>query len=220
MKIILLSAFIVILDQITKFLVKGVNFPTLGIRIKGMDYGSSIEIFGNFFRLTFIENPGMAFGLEFGGKLTLSIFTIFATILIVYLIYKNRKAHISLRISLAFILGGAVGNLIDRVFYGVIYGYAPIFYGRVVDFFHIDVPDFKIFGKHFYSWPIFNIADISVTIGFLMIIIGYKFIFHKKEEHKEVINDMPALINSDQNSKIVNTSDIPNFPEEKSNLSS
>lgn len=182
MRVILFSLFVLILDQVTKLLVKGIKIPLLGIAWKGMDYGTSISLIGNFFKLTFIENPGMAFGLEIGGKLMLSVFTIFATLLIIYFIYKNRHESFYLRLSLAFILGGAAGNLIDRVFYGYFYGYAPLFYGKVVDFFHLDIPDFKLFGKNFYTWPIFNVADIAVTAGFLMILFGYRKIFRTKED--------------------------------------
>jgi signal peptidase II len=180
LRVIILTAILVIFDQFSKLLVKGFSIPFLDIYHKGLDYGSSMELIGNFFRITYIENPGMAFGIEFGGKLFLSLFTIFATILIIYFIYKNRNHSLYLRVSLAFILGGAVGNMIDRLFYGLVYGYAPLFYGKVVDFFHIDIPNFKIFGKVFYTWPIFNFADIWVSIGFIMIIIGYKWIFKKE----------------------------------------
>jgi signal peptidase II len=172
---------LVIFDQFSKLLVKGFSIPFLGIYHKGLDYGSSIDLISNFFRITYIENPGMAFGIEFGGKLFLSLFTIFATILIIYFIYRNRNQSLYLRVSLAFILGGAIGNMIDRLFYGVIYGYAPLFFGKVVDFFHIDIPNFKLFGKTFYTWPIFNLADIWVTTGFILIIFGYKWIFRKDE---------------------------------------
>ena len=185
MRVFYLSLIVVIVDQITKFKVKGIKIPFLNLNIEGMTLGSSKEVFGNFFKITFIENPGMAFGIELGGKLTLSVFTLLATILIVYFIYKNRNEGLYLRISLAFILGGAVGNLIDRLFYGVVYGYSPLFYGKVVDFFHFNIPDFNVFGKAFYSWPIFNIADIAVTAGFFMILLGYKKIFDKKSAAEE-----------------------------------
>ncbi|MBK8554086.1 MAG: signal peptidase II [Ignavibacteria bacterium] len=181
MKVLFLTFFIVIIDQITKLYVKGISIPMLGIEIPGMPYQSSIKVFGDFFKITFIENPGMAFGLQIGGKLFLSLFTIFATGLLFIFLYKNRKETLLLRLALAFILGGAVGNLIDRVFYGKIYGYAPYFYGKVVDFLHFDFPNFTIFGKTIYSWPIFNVADISVSLGFIMILIGYKKIFHSDE---------------------------------------
>ncbi|MEO8209142.1 MAG: signal peptidase II [bacterium] len=180
MRIVIVTFFIVIADQLSKIYVKGISIPSLGIEIPGMPYQSSINVLGNFFKITFIENPGMAFGLQIGGKLFLSLFTIFATILLIFFLYKNRNEGFLLRLALALILGGAIGNLLDRVFYGKIYGYAPYFYGKVVDFLHFDFPNFSIFGKKIYSWPIFNIADVSVTIGFLLILFGYKKIFNKE----------------------------------------
>lgn len=185
MRVLIVTFFIVVLDQLSKFYVKGISIPSLGINIAGMSYQSSINLIGNFFKITYIENPGMAFGLQIGGKLFLSLFTIFATILLLYFLYKNRNEGLLLRLALAFILGGAIGNLIDRIFYGKIYGYAPYFYGRVVDFLHFDFPNFTIFGKTIYSWPIFNVADVFVTFGFILILVGYKKIFHK--DPKEVI---------------------------------
>lgn len=189
MKILYWSIAIVIIDQITKLKVKGLNFPNLGIFIQGMPYQSSIKVLGDFFQITFIENPGMAFGLQLGSKLFLTLFTIFATILIFIIIYKNRKESFLLRLSLAFILGGALGNLIDRTFYGVLYDYAPLFYGRVVDFFHFNIPDFKIFGKTVYTFPIFNVADIAVTVGFVLILVGYKKVFRKKDDEAAQVID-------------------------------
>lgn len=196
MKVLVATFFIVLADQITKLYVKGVKIPILGIDVPGMPYQSSISVYGDFFKITFIENPGMAFGLQIGGKLFLSLFTIFATILLLVFLYKNRNESFLLRLALAFILGGAIGNLIDRVFYGKIYDYAPIFYGRVVDFLHFDFPNFSIFGKNIYSWPIFNIADIFVTIGFLMILFGYKKIFNTENEDN---NELPV---SDENNTL------------------
>lgn len=171
--------------------IKGISVPFLGINFQGLSYGSSIELIGSFFQLTFIENPGMAFGLEIGGKLGLSLFTVAATVIIIYFIFINKNESKYLGISLAFILGGAVGNLIDRIFYGVLFGYAPLFYGKVVDFFHLDIPDFTFLGKTFHSWPIFNIADISVSVGFVMIVIGYKKIFHK-ESHSQILENVDS----------------------------
>lgn len=189
MKVLILTFFIVLADQITKLYVKGIKIPLLGIDWEGMPYQSSIRVIGDFFKITFIENPGMAFGLQIGGKLFLSLFTIFATILLIFFLYKNRNEGFLLRLSLALILGGAIGNLIDRVFYGKIYGYAPYFYGRVVDFFHFDFPNFTVFGKTIYSWPIFNIADVSVTLGFLIILFGYKKIFAEEEPVPDVMQE-------------------------------
>lgn len=194
MKILFVTVFVVIIDQISKIYIKGISIPLFGIEITGMPYQSSKNIIGNFFKLTFIENPGMAFGLQIGGKLFLSLFTIFATVLLLFFLYKNRDEGFLLRLALALILGGAIGNLIDRVFYGKIYGYAPYFYGKVVDFLHLDFPNFTIFGKTIYSWPIFNVADISVTFGFLLILFGYRKIFHQENQAESLdVSDELAI---------------------------
>lgn len=189
MRVLIYTFLIVAADQVTKLYVKGIKIPFLGIDIQGMTYQSSVNVIGNFFKITFIENPGMAFGMQIGGKLFLSLFTIFATLLLIGFLYKNRNESLLLRISLSFILGGAIGNLIDRIFYGKIYDYAPLFYGKVVDFLHFDFPNFSIFGKNIYSWPIFNIADIFVTIGFLMILIGYKRIFNSDDKNQTELSE-------------------------------
>jgi len=181
LRVLIISFVVVVIDQLTKLLVKGISIPSLGINFAGIPKNSSIEVIPDVFKITFIENPGMAFGLELVGKLPLTLFTIVATLVIIFLIYKNRHQSLYLRISLAFILGGALGNLIDRTFYGVIFGYAPIFYGQVVDFFHFNIPDITFLGKHITSWPIFNVADISVSTGFILIIIRYKKLFPSKE---------------------------------------
>jgi signal peptidase II len=210
LRVIFLSIIILVADQVTKLYVKGINIPSLGINFQGMRYGESIEIINNLFNITFIENPGMAFGIELGGKLARSIFTLIAAGLITYYIYKNRKESVYLRLSLAFILGGALGNLIDRVFYGVIFGYAPLFYGRVVDFMHFNIPDFTIFGKNIYTWPIFNVADIAVTIGFVLIIFGYKYIFKNKKEEVRTETSSDGLIAAEQTENTVSDVNIGN----------
>lgn len=182
MKVLYISFVVVILDQITKFLIKGIRIPFLGLNVEGMPYGSSKHVIGNFVKITFIENPGMAFGLDVGPKMFLTIFTILASVVILYYIFRHRKNGKLIRISLAFILAGAIGNLIDRTFYGVIYNYSSLFYGRVVDFVQIDFWNFTIFGRTYTSWPIFNIADVSVTVGFLIILFFHKKVFKHSEE--------------------------------------
>lgn len=176
MKVLFLSFFIILLDQATKLLVKGFSVPFLGLNYEGMYHGQRISVSGDFFRLTFIENPGMAFGFDPGldFKFYISLFSLVASVGLFVYIYMVRHQKLSLRIALAFILGGAVGNLIDRIFYGVIYDYAPLFYGRVVDFFDFDFFNVTIFGRSYERWPIFNIADAAVTIGVLVLIIFYK----------------------------------------------
>lgn len=183
MKVFNISLFIVVIDQISKLLVKGFSIPSLNLSFQGMDYGESINIIGSIFKFTFVENPGMAFGIHVDGyfKLFLSLFSLIASVAIAIYIYKVREQKLLYRVALALILGGAVGNLIDRFFYGIIFDYAPLLYGRVVDFLHFDALGFSIFGKTFDSFPIFNIADSSVTIGVFILLI-----FHKSFEEKNI----------------------------------
>jgi len=186
LRVIFYSFIIVLIDQITKILVKGISIPFLGINHQGMKYGESINVFGDIFKFTFVENPGMAFGIEVGdyAKLFLSLFSLIASIGIVIYLYNVRNEKFLYRFSLALILGGAVGNLIDRFFYGVIYGYAPLLYGRVVDFLHVDTFGFTIFGKTYDSFPIFNVADSAVTIGVALILIFHKSIEKDRSKNK------------------------------------
>ena len=174
MRILNLTVFIVLADQITKFMVKGITIPALGISIQGLTVGSSRPIIGDFFRLTYIENPGMAFGIDIGGKLFFSLFSIIASLGILYYLYRTRNENLAFRISLAMILGGAIGNLIDRVFYGVLFDEAPLFYGRVVDFLDVDFFNINLFGYHLTRWPVFNIADASVTCGVILMIFAHR----------------------------------------------
>ena len=82
MRVLFVTAIVVFFDQITKILVKGISIPFLNINIKGMDYAQSINVIGDFFKITFVENPGMAFGIDVGGtsKLFLSLFSLIASI--------------------------------------------------------------------------------------------------------------------------------------------
>lgn len=182
MRVLFISLIVIVLDQVSKVYVKGISLPIINFKIDGMYPGEIIPVIGEFFRITFIENPGLAFGFDPGidFKLAVSVFSVIASIGLLFYLFKIKDQKFPLRISIAFILGGAIGNLIDRVFYGVFYGYAPLFYGKVVDFFDVDFFDFSLLGKHYDRWPIFNIADASVTIGVLILLIFYNF--HKKEE--------------------------------------
>jgi signal peptidase II len=185
LRVLYVTLFVVIFDQVTKFLVKGLKIESLGIDISGMSYGSSKQVFGNFVKFTFIENPGMAFGIDIGPKMFLTVFTIGASVLILYYIFKHRHDGMLIRLSLAFILAGALGNLVDRSFYGLIYGYAPLFHGRVVDFVQVEFWDFTFLGKTYTTWPIFNVADVSVTVGFLIILFFNKKIFKEQSAGDE-----------------------------------
>lgn len=179
MKVFYITFFIVLADQITKILVKGINIPSIGLKIKGMELYNSIDVIGDFFRITYIENPGMAFGIDFGesAKLYLTLFSLLASVAITLYLIKHKDEKWSLRIPLAFILGGAIGNLIDRMFYGMIYNEAPLFYGKVVDFLDFDFFNISLFGYTYDRWPIFNIADLSVSIGVISLLI-----FHREEK--------------------------------------
>jgi len=174
MRIVLLSIIIVVADQLSKLAVKGITIPFLGIDMPGLQLGSSRPILGDFLRLTYIENPGMAFGIDIGGKLFFSLFSILASVAILVYLYKARNERLSFRISLALILGGAVGNLIDRVFYGVFFNEGELFYGKVVDFIDADFFNVNMFGYHLSRWPVFNIADAAVTCGVLLMIFVHR----------------------------------------------
>ncbi len=208
MKVLVYSFLVVIIDQVTKFLIKGLRVEWLGINFHGMPYASSKPLLGEFVKITFIENPGMAFGVDVGPKMFLTLFTIAASILILFYIYRHRNSAFLLRMALAFILAGAVGNLIDRTFYGKIYGYAPLFYGKVVDFVQVEFWDFTFLGKTYTTWPIFNIADVSVTIGFLIILFFHKRIFgeeHDKETEAEIAGDSANEVTNNSDKEIGRT---------------
>ncbi len=181
MRILIVSFIIVFVDQVSKLIVKGFSIPFLNINYEGMYHGQRIPVIGDFFRITFIENPGMAFGFDPGSemKLWISLFSLFASIGLLIYFYLIRNQSFSLRLAIAFILGGAIGNLIDRMLYGVFYGYAPLFYGKVVDFIDFDFFNISFLGRSYDRWPIFNVADAAVSIGVLILIIFYKK--HQKE---------------------------------------
>jgi signal peptidase II len=187
-KFFLLSIIIILIDQTVKM---WVHF--------NMEMGPTgeIKVLGDWFKIHYILNPGMAFGLKLDseyGKLILSLFRILATIgIAIYIkILIDRKAHQGLIWCIALILGGAVGNVVDSTFYGVYLNNAPVgsptpwFHGQVIDMFYIDIwegrlPDWiPFFGGNFYSfWPIFNVADASIFMGVLIILIFQKSFFAK-----------------------------------------
>jgi signal peptidase II len=171
-KLFTLAALIVVIDQLSKIAVKG--FTLFGFTHQGMQLYESKEVIGDFLRWTYVENPGMAFGLNFGMPVVLSLFSIAAAIFLVFLIQRTENQGINgLRLALALILGGAVGNLIDRVFYGAIFDYAPLFYGKVVDFVDINIPDMNLLGNELKRFYVFNVADAAVSIGVVLLLIFY-----------------------------------------------
>jgi signal peptidase II len=167
---------------------------------------------GNWFILHFTENNGMAFGLDIPGefgKISLSLFRIAAVIGIIFFIRHLilDKAPQGLIISVSLILAGAIGNIIDSAFYGIIFndswgrvaeifpdsgGYASFLHGKVVDMLYFPVikgtwPDWFPFrgGQSFIFFrPVFNIADSSITIGVFIILIFQKRFFRPKEKNK------------------------------------
>jgi signal peptidase II len=222
LKVLFYTLFIIIADQASKLWIKGFSIPILDIYHEGMYHGQRINVIGDFFRITFIENPGMAFGIDpgIGLKPFFSIFSLVASIgLLVYLFYIRHEKFIT-RFSLAFILGGAIGNLIDRMFYGVFYGYAPLFYGKVVDFLDFDFFDISILGRSYERFPIFNIADSAVTVGVILLLMFY----HKTHEHmsakdkikgeeilveKQNVEDEPTEIRNRDDDEPDNGKEIP-----------
>jgi len=208
LRILIISFTIVFVDQVSKFLVKGFSIPFLNINYEGMYHGQRIPVIGDFFRLTFIENPGMAFGFDPGSemKLWISLFSLFASIGLFIYFYLIRYQSLSLRLAIAFILGGAIGNLIDRMLYGVLYGYGPLFYGKVVDFLDFDFFNVSFLGRNYDRWPIFNIADAAVSIGVLILIIFYKK--HQKEPEETQTEQLNLQVEGTTVNQIaVNTAD-------------
>lgn len=157
-----------------------------------MEIGQEIPVFGNWFIIHFTENNGMAFGMELEmsyGKLLLSIFRIVAVIGIAYYLYTliRDKAHNGLIASMSLIFAGAIGNIIDSVFYGKIFGYQDYLHGRVVDMFYFPIvqssfPEwFPIWGGESFEFfrPVFNFADSAISVGVFLIILFSKKFFPK-----------------------------------------
>ena len=160
-----------------------------------MSVSEEIAILGDWFKLHYTENSGMAFGLELDfayGKLVLTLFRLLAMVGIGYYLYylAKRNAKPGLLWSISLILAGAIGNVIDSTFYGALLGNAPFdaptpwFHGKVVDMFYIDiwrgmVADWvPVWGGSSISlWPIFNVADASIFIGVATILIMQKRYF-------------------------------------------
>ena len=150
MGVLFITALIITADQISKSLVKSM-----------MTLYDVIPVIPGFFQLNYITNKGMAFGINLPvGISFFSGISLIITCFLVWILWCERKNNLLMRISLALILGGAIGNLIDR-----------ILFGEVVDFF-----DFMIGNFH---WYIFNIADSAVTVGIILMLF-YSFLFKPK----------------------------------------
>lgn len=185
----LLSLLIIFLDQLIKISVHFFMEP---------GYFGQIELIGPYIKLHYTLNPGMAFGMQLGseyGKLILTLFRIVAMFAIGYFLYqlttKNNKPL--LLTSVALVLGGAVGNLIDSVFYGIWFDNAPVespmrlFHGQVIDMFFFDfwegiLPTWiPVWGGSYYSTPIFNFADAAIFCGVVIILLFQNKLFQKEE---------------------------------------
>ena len=188
-KPIIAILFILLADQALKVWVK-----------TNMFIGQEFHLIKDLAIIHFTENNGMAFGMEFGGeagKLALSLFRILAVGGIGYGLHHliKHKYHRGLIINVSLIFAGALGNIIDSVFYGVIYNYEKVFHGRVVDMFYFPLLQgnyptwFPIWaGEEFIFFrPVFNIADASISIGVIMILI------YQKRYFKEEIKEQPSL---------------------------
>ncbi|MBQ9418718.1 MAG: lipoprotein signal peptidase [Bacteroidales bacterium] len=192
----LIVASLLVVDQVVKILVK-----------THMQLGEEFSLIGSWFRIHFIENEGFAFGMAIGGdtgKVVLTLLRLVASILIGWLLVRwvKRGTRRSLTTSMALIFAGAVGNLIDSCFYGLIFnesyfqvatlfppegGYAPMLKGRVVDMFYFPLFAFDwpawiplIGGGHFEFFnAIFNVADAAITIGIIWLLVDQIFIAPK-----------------------------------------
>lgn len=195
MRVLYLTALVVLSDQLSKIFIKGCSIPWLSLEIKGMPLGTSFNVIGDFLRITYIENAGMAMGIDLGMKSVLSLFSIVAAFGILFFLYTMRSERLGFRLALALILGGAIGNLIDRVFYGVLYREGPLLYGRVVDFIDVDFFHINIFNFHLTRFFVFNIADAAVTIGVLLLLLFYRsFATDRKEENPSSEPMPPAAL--------------------------
>ena len=181
--IIILS--VLIIDQIIKVLVK-----------TGMSLGESIDI-TPWFKILFVENNGMAFGMEIIGKLFLSLFRIGAIGFFIWYLIRiiNKGFPTGYIVTVSFVIAGAVGNLLDCMFYGLLFsestfgpdglatmvpfgqGYAPFLYGKVVDMFYFPLwtwPEWMPFvGGAIFFRPVFNFADSCITCGVIALLLFY-----------------------------------------------
>lgn len=189
----ILALVIIVIDQTSKLLV-----------YKYMYLHEEINVIGDWFRLHYLLNPGMAFGIRWNnefGKLALTVFRIAAMFGIGYYLWKmaHRHAHTGFLWCMALILGGAVGNVIDSIFYGVVLHNHPI--GSPTPWFHGQVIDMLFFPIFDYSWPdwvpfvggdyflffspVFNIADSSIFIGVVIILFCQRIFFKDRIDVKE-----------------------------------
>lgn len=209
-----LALFVIVIDQTSKLLIHAY-----------MDLHEEITILGNEqhgFKLHYLLNPGMAFGIRWKsefGKLALTAFRIMAMIGIAFYLWKmaKRNAHAGFLWCMALILGGAVGNVIDSTFYGVLLGNhppdspTPWFHGQVIDMLYFPLFEFTLpewvplkGGEYFtFFSPVFNIADSSIFIGVVCILIFQKKFFKEhilEEPHPHTSPDTTDAVLTDPKS--------------------
>jgi signal peptidase II len=185
-KLIILGAVMVVIDQIIKVLVK-----------TNMDLGESIDVIGEWFKLHFVLNDGMAFGMAFGGvwgKLLLSLFRVVLSGGLIWWISKLVKKSdtpVGVLFGLTLITAGAIGNIIDCFFYGMIWPETmmagapfPFMFGKVVDMFYFPLFDYDFWGfKGTFFGAVFNFADACVTCGAIYLLL-FKYKFFAKDTKK------------------------------------
>lgn len=180
-----------------------------------------IKVVGDLFSINYIENKGAAFGLTVAdigeklgwaisdetAKLILTLFSIVAILVIVYMLRQVRTQGTALPLCLSLILGGAIGNIIDRVFYGVWFAGVNdydggLLHGRVVDMFYLDVYHGRIFGTEVNLLPVFNIADAAITVGIVMVLAFQRRFFRKGD-------DVPAPTAPTENTPLATQDEAP-----------
>ncbi|WP_337040609.1 lipoprotein signal peptidase [Emticicia sp. 17c] len=196
-KFLLLTFLLIVTDQVIKLWMFYDVIP---------NYYGEIDLIPGFFKLHYVENKGMAFGMELGGiygKLILTLFRLGAMVGICwYLVHlARRNAHNGLLWSIAAVLGGAIGNVIDSTFYGVLLKNAPLdapspwFHGQVIDMFYAygldgNYPDWIPFiGGQYNTTPIFNFADACIFCGVVSILIFQKSFFMHEEKTSSSIDN-------------------------------
>ncbi len=192
-----------------------------------------IPLIGEWFRLHYTLNPGMAFGMQLPapyGKIILSVFRLIAVVAIAWYIHSlsKKNAHWGLLTCMSLILGGALGNVIDSTFYGVLLDNAPEgsptgwFYGQVIDMFYVRfpttsrIPDWMPFwGGLPYSTPIFNFADASIFVGVVFILIFQRRYFLVEQETTNINTTENNTENIDKNIAVETSSTDKNIIENK-----
>ena len=178
-RLLLLGLGLVVIDQVIKYLVK-----------TNMDLGEQIFVIGQWFRLCFVENEGMAFGMAFGGQVGKFLLSLFRIVLSGALIWwissliKKGDTPKGVLVGLTLITAGAIGNIIDCLFYGLIWDYAPFMFGKVVDMFYF--PIIREGERVIFFSPVFNFADSCVTVGaFYLVLFQWKFFAKDDKKQKD-----------------------------------